>query len=158
MFFSYSICYLRPSFLSLLVVTQIRGHKTGPFPPSPLRFVPCIFIAGRFQIFLPSSTRVELFLPTLHALSSWSVLYFFGNKFKISPRRDSNSRTNTIRMWLPLVDVIVVLTLSHRYNAVRGHRTGSNNSGAEDYLRRKTNTKQKIIHTVTKTDRIPQTK
>ena len=31
-----------------------------------------------------------------------------------------------------------VLTLAHRYNAVRGHRTGSNNSGAENYLRRKT--------------------
>ena len=30
----------------------------------------------------------------------------------------------------------VVLTLSHRYNVVRGHRTGSNNSGAGKYLRR----------------------
>ena len=35
--------------------------------------------------------------------------------------------------------IVVVLTLTHRYNAVRGHRPGSNNSGAEDYLRRKTN-------------------
>ena len=36
------------------------------------------------------------------------------------------------------VVVVVVLTLTHHgYNAVRGHRTGSNNSGAEDYLRRK---------------------
>ena len=35
--------------------------------------------------------------------------------------------------------IMIVLTLSHRYNAVRGHRTGSNNSGAEDYLRRITN-------------------
>ena len=42
---------------------------------------------------------------------------------------------------LVLVDgiVVVVLTLTHGYNAVRGHRTGSNNSGAENYLRRKTN-------------------
>ena len=39
-----------------------------------------------------------------------------------------------------VVVVVVVLTLIHRYNAVRGHRTGSNNSGAEDYRRRKTNT------------------
>ena len=37
----------------------------------------------------------------------------------------------------PIV-VVVVLTLAHGYNAVRGHRTGSNNSGAENYLRRKT--------------------
>ena len=34
---------------------------------------------------------------------------------------------------------VVVLTLTHGCNAVRGHRTGSNNSGAEDYLRRETN-------------------
>ena len=39
-------------------------------------------------------------------------------------------------------DTYVVFTLTHRYNAVRGHRTRSNNSGAEDYLRRKTNKKQ----------------
>ena len=30
-----------------------------------------------------------------------------------------------------VVVVVVVLTLVHLYNAVRGHRTGSNNSGAE---------------------------
>ena len=35
--------------------------------------------------------------------------------------------------------LVVVLTLTHRHNEVRGHRTGSNNSGAEDYLRRKIN-------------------
>ena len=33
---------------------------------------------------------------------------------------------------------VVVLTLTHRYNTVRGHKTGFNNSGVEDYLRRKT--------------------
>ena len=32
-----------------------------------------------------------------------------------------------------------VLALTHRYNAVRGHLTGYNNSGVEDYLRRKIN-------------------
>ena len=51
--------------------------------------------------------------------------------------------------------VVVVLTLTHRYNAVRGHRTGSDNSEAEDYFRRKTNKKQKIIHTTTETNRLP---
>ena len=58
----------------------------------------------------------------------------------------------------PSVVVVVVLTLTHRYNAVRGQRTGSNNSGAEDYRRRKTNKKQKIIHKITETNRKPQTK
>ena len=84
--------------LSFLVVTQIRGHIAGSSPPSPLRL---IFIARRFQLFLPSSTRVELCLPTLRALSSSVDPFFsfsssiFANMFKISPRRDSNSRTNT---------------------------------------------------------------
>ena len=36
-----------------------------------------------------------------------------------------------------IAHVVVVLTLTHRYNALRGHNTGSNISGAEDYLRRK---------------------
>ena len=61
--------------LSLLVATQIRGHIAGSSPPSPLRFVPSIFIARRFQLFLPSSTRVELCLPTLGALSSCLLLF-----------------------------------------------------------------------------------
>ena len=39
-------------------------------PPSPLRFTPCTFIARRLQPFLLSSTRVDLRLPTLGALSS----------------------------------------------------------------------------------------
>ena len=48
--------------------------------------------------------------------------------------------------------VYVVLTSTHRYNAVRGHRTGSNNSGAEDYLRRKNKKNQKILHTISETN------
>ena len=46
-----------------------------------------------------------------------------------------------------LLFIYVVITLTHRYNkAVRGHRTGSNNSGAEDYLRRKTNKTEDKTH------------
>ena len=56
--------------LSLLVVTQIRGHIAGSSPPTPLRFVPCIFIGRRFQLFLPSSTRIDLCLPTPGVLSA----------------------------------------------------------------------------------------
>ena len=65
------IYYLHLYFsLSFLVVAQIRGHIAGSSPPFPLRFVPCIFIARTFQLFLLSSTRVELCLPTLGTLSS----------------------------------------------------------------------------------------
>ena len=49
------------------------------------------------------------------------------------------------------------LTLTHRYNAARGHRTGSNSCWVDDYLRRKTK-KQKMIHAITETNRIPQKK
>ena len=56
--------------LSLLVVTQIRGHIAGSSLPLPsLRFVPCIFITRIFELFLPSSTRVELLCLT-HARRS----------------------------------------------------------------------------------------
>ena len=44
------------------------------------------------------------------------------------------------------------------YNAVRGHGTGPNISGAEDYLRSKKNKRQKILSTTTDTNRISQTK
>ena len=40
-----------------------RSHSRSFFPPAALRFVPCIFIARRFQLFFrPWSTRVELCL------------------------------------------------------------------------------------------------
>ena len=48
------------------------GSRSRLFSP-PRRttgFVPCVFIARRFQLFLPSSIRVELCLPTLGVLSS----------------------------------------------------------------------------------------
>ena len=51
---------------------------------------------------------------------------------------------------LSIVVVVAVLTLPHPYNAVRGHRTGSNNSEADDCLliMRKTNINGKIKHTM----------
>ena len=45
-------------------VTQIRGHMSysGPSSPLPTSVLAFIFIARRIQHFLPSSTRVELYL------------------------------------------------------------------------------------------------
>ena len=62
LFFFSSNLLCSPFFsLSLLGVTQIRGHIAGSSPPSPLRFEPCIFIAKIVNLFLPSSTRVALY-------------------------------------------------------------------------------------------------
>ena len=47
--------------LSLLVVTQIRGHIASPSAPSPLRLAPRTFIARRLQLFLLSPTSVEYY-------------------------------------------------------------------------------------------------
>ena len=59
-FFPHPINYLRRSlYLSLLVVTQIRGHRAG----APHLLITCLAFLS--QLFLPSSTRVELCLPTL---------------------------------------------------------------------------------------------
>ena len=64
-------------------ITQIRGgHIASSCPPSPVRYMPCIFIAGKAQPFFPSSIRVELRLPTLYRRSrhfcekiSWHAHY-----------------------------------------------------------------------------------
>ena len=48
-----------------------------------------------------------------------------------------------------VVVVVVVFTLTHGYNAVRRHRTGSNNSGAEDYLRRENKQKTEDNNIIT---------
>ena len=70
-FFSHPIYYLLVIFLSQSSSYIRPGVKyQALLPTSPLRFVPCIFIARRFELFLPSSTRVELRLPTLGALRS----------------------------------------------------------------------------------------
>ena len=42
--------------------------------------------------------------------------------------------------------VVAVLTIRRRDNEVRGHRTGSKNSGVEEYLRRETHMKEDITH------------
>ena len=49
---------------------------------------------------------------------------------------------------------VVVLTVTHRYNAVRGHRTGSNNHGTSQracmqWFRRMTSTVQLLTHSHT---------
>ena len=91
-----------PFFFSLppintVVVTQIRGHIAGSFPPQPttvLWFVPCIFF--RQEISALSSLDNWRRIVLTHARRSQQlILFYFANKFKTSPRRDSNSRTNT---------------------------------------------------------------
>ena len=43
------------------------------------------------------------------------------------------------------------MSSSPQYNAVRGHRTGSKNSGVKEIPRQKKYNKQKVVHTVTST-------
>ena len=100
-FFPDPIYHLRPSCsLSLLVVTQIRGHIAGSSPllPTTVRALH----SCREKISAISSL-VDSRRMLTHAINRRSqqlilVLFccFFANEFKISPRRDSNSRTNTI--------------------------------------------------------------
>ena len=69
--FSSHLLSSRPSCsVSLLVVTQIRGHIAGSSPPLPTTVRALHFIERKIQLFLPSSTRVKLCLPTLGDLSS----------------------------------------------------------------------------------------
>ena len=69
--------------LSLLVVTQILGHTAGSSPPSPVRSAPSLVDynekASWISPFVPSSTPVELRLPTrsMGALSAVRTLFLF---------------------------------------------------------------------------------
>ena len=83
-------------FLSLLVVTQIRGHIAGSSPPIPTTVRALHFYRDNTSAL---SSRVDSHRIVLtHARRSQQlilILYvYIANKFKISPRRDSNSRTN----------------------------------------------------------------
>ena len=83
--FFFSSHLLSSPFFSLppvVVATQIRGHIAGSSPPSPLRFMPCIFVARRLQPFLPLSTRVELRVPSL-LIGVLSSCYVVGRSFSI---------------------------------------------------------------------------
>ena len=66
-------------FALLLSLPPSRNSDPGSHsrlfsPPYPLRFVPCNFIGRRFQLFLPSSTRVELCFT--HARRSQQLILF----------------------------------------------------------------------------------
>ena len=62
--------YLLPSILSPSRNSDPGSHSRFF---SPQRFVACTFTTKIFQLFIPSSTRVELCLPTLGVLS----MFFF---------------------------------------------------------------------------------
>ena len=74
----------------------------------------------------------------IRVLCNYVLEHSSGAKSAYSRGAKSARSTNNYAYYVYNTAVVVVLTLTHRYNAVRGHRTGSNNSGAEDYLRRKT--------------------
>ena len=89
-----------PFFFSLpslicIVVTQIRGHIAGSFPPLPATVRAVYFYRERISALssLVDSRRIVL----THARRSQQLIlvFIFANKFIISPRRDSNSRSNT---------------------------------------------------------------
>ena len=95
-FLHHPIYYPCTTFAIPLSSNSDPGSHRGPFSPLPTTVRAFIFIAGRFQHFIPSSTRVELGLPTLlGALRSLSGFFsHFCKKNKISPWWESNSRTN----------------------------------------------------------------
>ena len=71
-FLFHPIYYLHLSFLFYLPRSRSSdpGLHSTLVPPSPLRFVSSILIARRLELFLSSLTRVEIYFPTLGALSS----------------------------------------------------------------------------------------
>ena len=85
----FHIIYLRPSFLSPSRNSDPGSHSRL-FDPLPTTVRALHFYRQIIPLCRPSSTRVELWLPTLlGALSGWSsliLLFIFGVKFEIWPR------------------------------------------------------------------------
>ena len=98
----FTIYCLRPSVLSLLVVTQIRGRIAGSSPPLPTTVRALHFYREKISALscLVDSHRIVL----THARRSQQLILFVcANKFKSLSPQDSNSRTNTsIIRGLPL--------------------------------------------------------
>ena len=101
-FFFHPIYYLRPYSLSLLVVTQIRGQSRLFSPPT--HHGSCLaFLSQDFSSFFPRRLASSCAYPR-QALSAVDPFFSFANKFRISPRRNSNPRINTSSIrGLPLV-------------------------------------------------------
>ena len=114
-----SIYYLRPSFLfppSLVVNSDPGSHAWQPLLPPPhypwclALLVPCVFGALRFWCLaflsqedfgcffprrLPSNCAYPRYTRSQQLIGFFPFLFLFKNILKISPRRDTNSRTNT---------------------------------------------------------------
>ena len=129
-----------PSFLSLLVAAQIRGHKAGSSTPSPLRFK-CLafFIASKTSappFPLVDSRRI---VPT-HARRSQQSIPFVVLQMYVSHHGGIRTPGPTPAAF---EGNCCCRCCAHINSSVQCspwcHRTGSNNSGAENYLRRKSN-------------------
>ena len=89
------IYYLRPSVLSFLVVTQMRGHIAGSSSP-PSTTVRALLFHREMILSISSLVDSGRIVLTHARRSQQLILFLFLQKnIKISPRRDSNSRTNT---------------------------------------------------------------
>ena len=82
--FFHPIYYLRPSFLSLLVVPQIRGHIAGSSPPCT-HYGSCLAFLSR-EDFSSSLVDSRRSVPTHATVGALSVFLVFQYKFEISPR------------------------------------------------------------------------
>ena len=97
--YTFSSHLLTSPFSPSLVATQIRGHIAGSSLPLPTTVRALHFYREKISALssLVDSRRIVL----IHARRSF---YMSANKFKISPRRDSNSRTNASSIrGLPLI-------------------------------------------------------
>ena len=71
-------------------------------------------------------------------------------QYRPSPRRRSAINTSAAVVVVVVV-VVDISTITRRHDAIRGHRTDSNNSGVEDYLEEKNKTDRRRTYPKQKT-------
>ena len=98
-FLFHPIDILRPSFLtqSFSRNSYPGSHVAGSSPPSPHHCGSCLEFLTREDdsSFFPRRLASNC-VPTQARRCQQLILFHFANKFKISPRRDTNSRTNRV--------------------------------------------------------------
>ena len=160
--FSYLLWFLSPPLLRAAV-------RVGSLVPRLLllHLMLRVCLCCRLSFMLVVHTAAAVLTPYVRVLSySWgpSIVGLCARRFhphysgrphyiNITYLNSAHTRTIGISQEPPIVRVLLLFSHINSHNQVRGHRTGSSHSGAEEYPREK-HTQPKVVHAYITADAI----